>query len=901
MPFGSAGPNLVQPWDTGYGVNFNGSMTAGMQLLMFAKGMLVAANLYPDDPATPMVWDYFRNRRKDWGDMAEQGGWANYVTVMWALPFYDPLAPSKSATEYPLQAGLIDTDAQECIDAGLYCRPDTAMAIALSQTGWTETDTQVMIQGQAALPAWNEDNYGTAGNITILQNNGENSAFLLGGNGVGSGGLGSGQTPSSGLYDGNTISIYNKKKGDSWLGKGRQYHYAAMERFAGDPVTGPADNSYAYAMINLTPKVRDAANKYDAAAATQQSFYTPDAKALRVQRHVMHLKSGSGKPNYVVTYDDVNTGVPNELRAYWHYQISDMGGPPVRHPSWITTYDPVSRTVVLTVPKTGRLTSRFLAVSGLGNPGIALVREDTDAPWCNVISKFNLEGVCAGNYAKSVGGLPDAVNTGSYRVHVCSSADGVTCEDETSGEWITVHRSSTSTKDVMPSLNQPACRPACTVVEILDSAYPKVAMFARRGALLSSASFQTTHSGTAQYVISGLAAGSYRVVVGTQSVASAVTVKDGDNTLAFSAPAGAVVVRRIAAVGFLRHSGAAQLSGTGSGTGGVQGDAQAVPALSTSGAGEDCAQLGMIGGVSADPAGGLVMALSDYAAVLRMDEAGGLARVADNGMTAGDRLSFPAGVAVSASGDVYISDTVNHRIRKVSGGVLDTVAGTGSAGLGGDNLPAAEAQLKDPLGVAVDADGNVYIADTGNHRIRKVSGGLISTVAGNARPGFSGDQNNGTEASLSFPSGVAVDAAGNVYIADTGNHRIRKVSGGLISTVAGDGTAGFSGDHGPATSARLSYPSDVAIDAAGNLYIADTGNHRVRKVSGGLIDTIAGNGVEGSAGDEGAAGEAQLALPTSLSVDRDGTLYIADTGSERIRKISAGIITTVARRVCVVR
>jgi sugar lactone lactonase YvrE len=174
--------------------------------------------------------------------------------------------------------------------------------------------------------------------------------------------------------------------------------------------------------------------------------------------------------------------------------------------------------------------------------------------------------------------------------------------------------------------------------------------------------------------------------------------------------------------------------------------------------------------------------------------------------------------------------------------VITTVAGNGTQSFSGDNGPATSAQLHGPDGIAVDSIGNLYVADYSNHRIRKVTSGVITTVAGNGTQGFSGDNGPATSAQLNGPVGIAVDFTGNLYIADTYNHRIREVSNGVIATVAGNGTPGFSGDNGPATSAQLHGPVGVAVDSAGNLYIADYGNNGIRKVSNGVITTVAGSG-----------------------------------------------------------
>jgi sugar lactone lactonase YvrE len=248
-------------------------------------------------------------------------------------------------------------------------------------------------------------------------------------------------------------------------------------------------------------------------------------------------------------------------------------------------------------------------------------------------------------------------------------------------------------------------------------------------------------------------------------------------------------------------------------------------------------------------------------------------------------LFNPQGVAVDAAGNLYIADTYNNRIRKVSGGVITTVAGNGTSGSRDDNIPATSAQLNWPYGIAVDGAGNLYIANTYNNRICKVSGGIITTVAGNGMHGFGGDNGPATSAQLSWPDGVAVDAAGNLYIADTDNDRVRKISGGVITTVAGNGTEGFSGDKGPATSAQLGWPYSVAVDTAGNLYIADTYNNRVRKVSNGVITTLAGDGTFGFGGDNGPAISAAVS-PAGIAVDSAGNVYLADTVNNRIRVLT---------------
>ncbi|QHT58928.1 hypothetical protein GXP70_02355 [Paenibacillus lycopersici] len=271
----------------------------------------------------------------------------------------------------------------------------------------------------------------------------------------------------------------------------------------------------------------------------------------------------------------------------------------------------------------------------------------------------------------------------------------------------------------------------------------------------------------------------------------------------------------------------------------------------------------------------------------------------DGGSATDAELSNPSAVAVDGSGNLYIADTDNNKIRKVlTDGSISTVAGNGNYGYAGDEGQAVEAELRSPAGVAIDSAGNLYIADKYNNRVRRVApDGVITTIAGTGSSDYAGDNGPAVDAALSSPSGVAVDSAGNLYIADTSNHRIRKVdTTGFITTVAGSDDSGYSGDGGPAVDARLYYPNAVAVDDAGNLYIADTYNNRIRKVDiSGNISTVAGtSGTDGYSGDGGLAVDAQLNEPEGITVDGSGNLYIADTDNNRIRKvIPNGIIMTI--------
>lgn len=252
----------------------------------------------------------------------------------------------------------------------------------------------------------------------------------------------------------------------------------------------------------------------------------------------------------------------------------------------------------------------------------------------------------------------------------------------------------------------------------------------------------------------------------------------------------------------------------------------------------------------------------------------------------------PLGVAVDGSGNVYFSSQLNC-VFKIAAGTVTRIAGTCRPGFSGDGGSAASAQLNGPAGIAVDSSGNLYVADRNNYRIRKVSsGGTITTVAGNGTQGYSGDNGQATSAQINAPAGIAVDSSGNLYIADSSNHVIRKVSGGVITTIAGTGVAGFGGDSGTATAAQLNTPSGVAVDSSGNVYIADLGNNRIRKVSGGNITTIAGSGVQGYSGDGGSAVSASLWGPAAVTVDGSGNVYIADLYNARVRWVSGGTIRT---------
>ncbi len=262
-------------------------------------------------------------------------------------------------------------------------------------------------------------------------------------------------------------------------------------------------------------------------------------------------------------------------------------------------------------------------------------------------------------------------------------------------------------------------------------------------------------------------------------------------------------------------------------------------------------------------------------------------------------LFNPRGIASDPAGNVYFCDFNNNRVREVTtAGIITTVAGTGVAGYNGDNIPGTSAQLNSPYRVALDAAGNLYISDSGNNRIRMLSpNGIITTVAGNGSRSYSGDGGSALSASLDYPEDAVVDAPGNIYIADSGNNLIRKVdTNGNITTIAGNGSPGYSGDGGPATQASLFVPVSLALDPGGNLFFSDQGNNVVRKVDiGGNITTFAGSGVYGFGGDGGPATNAAFNSPAGVALDAAGNLYIVDDANNSLRAVLAdGTIITVA-------
>jgi uncharacterized protein (TIGR03437 family) len=269
--------------------------------------------------------------------------------------------------------------------------------------------------------------------------------------------------------------------------------------------------------------------------------------------------------------------------------------------------------------------------------------------------------------------------------------------------------------------------------------------------------------------------------------------------------------------------------------------------------------------------------------------AGGAGSAADNVVASAATLSSPMGVALDAVGDILIADTWNQRIRQVGAdGLIHNLVGTGVAGLGSEGMPPTQTTLSEPYGVCSGRGGTLFVVDTFNHRVLEAAPQpLVVTAAGNGSRGDAGDGGLARLAQLNQPSACALDSAGNLFIADTSNHRIRKVDpSGTISTVVGTGAAGFSGDEGPAIAASIYAPRGVVVDDNGDIFIADTGNNRVRQVTpDGLIHTIAGQDAAGFSGDGGPAASAQINAPGGLLLDGAGDLYFADTGNNRVRRL----------------
>jgi streptogramin lyase len=289
--------------------------------------------------------------------------------------------------------------------------------------------------------------------------------------------------------------------------------------------------------------------------------------------------------------------------------------------------------------------------------------------------------------------------------------------------------------------------------------------------------------------------------------------------------------------------------------------------------------------------------------ISRLAGTGTQAMSGDGGLAVNASVNLPRDTAIGPDGSIYIADTYNQRIRRINPvtGVITTVAGTGGTAFNGDNQLATKATLKWPHDVTVGADGTVYVADSAHHRVRQIdpSTGIITTILGTGAVGVGADDVQGTKSALTNPKSVAL-FGGALYVADLTN-RVRRLdlATGRVTTVVGTGTAGFAGDGGPAVSAQLNSPQRLAIDSSGTIYIADSGNNSIRRVDAatGIITTVAGkSGTSGFRGDGGPGTAALLNQPRGVALDADNALYIADSGNNRIRRLDlvTGTITTIA-------
>ncbi|MCY4593906.1 MAG: hypothetical protein OXC19_03810, partial [Bryobacterales bacterium] len=261
----------------------------------------------------------------------------------------------------------------------------------------------------------------------------------------------------------------------------------------------------------------------------------------------------------------------------------------------------------------------------------------------------------------------------------------------------------------------------------------------------------------------------------------------------------------------------------------------------------------------------------------------------DGGPAIDAQLFNPSAIALDADGNILVASSSGHCVRKIDGaGIITTIAGTGEQGSSGDGGPAIEAKLDRPDAIAVDGEGNVYVAEYGSHRVRKIdTAGIITAFAGTGVKGHGGDGGPATDAKLDYVRGLAVDSAGNVYLTDMNQARVRRVDfGGTIDTVVGTGTSGWSGDDGPATKARIATPAGIAVDSEGSLFLTEFWAGRIRKVDpDGIITTVAGTGRQESTGDMGLAVEASLDRPSGIAIDSAGNLYVTEAYGNRVRKL----------------
>ena len=293
----------------------------------------------------------------------------------------------------------------------------------------------------------------------------------------------------------------------------------------------------------------------------------------------------------------------------------------------------------------------------------------------------------------------------------------------------------------------------------------------------------------------------------------------------------------------------------------------------------------------------LLCALGGSAQIITTVAGNGGTVLGDVGPAVNASLEGPYGVAFDSHGNMYVTDGYNNRIRKINtSGIITTVAGTGVQGYNGDSIPATTAQIYRPVGITLDASDNIYFCDGYNNRVRKIDvAGIITTVAGNGDITYNGDNIPATAAAISNPHCVALGHDGSLYITDCSNHRVRKVNtSGIITTIAGTGVSGYSGDNAPATDAMINFPYGIALDTAENIYFLDSYENVLRRIDGsGTIITVVGNGTTTPLGDNGPATAGSLNGPGGISIGLDNTIYITDAHHERIRQVKEGVITTI--------
>jgi uncharacterized protein YjdB len=502
------------------------------------------------------------------------------------------------------------------------------------------------------------------------------------------------------------------------------------------------------------------------------------------------------------------------------------------------------------------------------------------------------------NALPTISGLSNvAICTGSNTTLTASGASTyswspATGLSATTGASVTA-TPTTNTTYTVTGTNSLSCTATASVTVTVNS-YPTISS-SSSVAVCSGTSTTLTATGGTTYSWSpttGLSATTGASVTATPTTTTTYTVTGTTSGCSATASVTVTVNTQPAAISGLITPGGIITTLAGNGSGTSTGDGGAATSSTLNGP----------TGIAFDASGNIYVAeyghrvrkISSSGTITTFAGTGTMGFSGDGSAATAATLKNSTYLSIDASGNLYISDEGNYRIRKVStSGIITTFAGNGATSYGGEGLAATATGLNSPEGTTFDASGNMYLAGNGDNRVFKITpAGIKTTVAGNGTGGAGADGGAATATNVFNPLGVAVDASGNLYIADYNNNRIRKVStSGIITTVVGTGTAGFSGDGGAATAAKLNNPSDVAIDGSGNMYIADYTNQRIRKVStSGIISTIAGTGTASYSGDGVAATAAILNAPIGVKTDVSGNIYIADRGNHRLRKITGDLL-----------